>query len=160
MECENCSVKVIVTSKNIILIKRHLSYSEIQYANGFSLLVGESKRNKYSKLTYLKSTNYLENILERERILKAGYDEALFLNTDDEICEGSLTNIFFIVDDKIYTPAIYCGLLKGIVRSYIINKYNVIEGKYYLEDLYKSQGIFITNSLIGIMKVAQINNKK
>ena len=156
--CENYGVKIIVTTNNIVFSKRVISYIEKQYINGFSILVGESRRNKYSSLTYLKSINYLDNILEREKTLKAGYDEALFLNTENKICEGSLSNLFFLDQGKVYTPSIECGLLNGIVRRFIINKYNVIEGKYNLQDLYKSDGVFITNSLIGVMKVTKINN--
>lgn len=159
LRCENCGLKMIVTSNNITFTKRKISYIEKQYIDGFSLLVSDNRRNKYSSLTYLKSINYLDNILEREKTLNAGYDEALFLNTDNEISEGCVSNIFFINQGKVYTPAVECGLLNGVVRKYVINKYNAIEGKYNISDLYESDGVFITNSLMGIMKVIKINKQ-
>lgn len=158
LQAVNCAVKMIVTSNNVTFVKREISYIEKQYKDGFSLLVSDNRRNKYSSLTYLKSINYLDNILEREKTLKAGYDEALFLNTDNEICEGSVSNIFYVNKGKVYTPTVECGLLNGIVRKYIINRYNAIEGKYRLEDLYNCDGVFITNSLMGVMKIVKINN--
>lgn len=158
LQAVNCAVKMIVTSNNITFVKRDLSYTKKQYIDGFTLLVSGNRRNKYSSLTYLKSINYLDNILEREKTLKAGYNEALFLNTDNEICEGSVSNIFFVKQSKVYTPAVKCGLLNGVVRRFIIDKYNAIEGKYNAQDLYNCDGVFITNSLMGVMKIVKINN--
>lgn len=159
LHCKNCALKMIVTNNNITFTKREISYTKKQYGDGFSLLISDNRRNKYSSLTYLKSINYLDNILEREKTLKAGYDEALFLNTDDEICEGSVSNIFFVKHGKVYTPTVECGLLNGVVRKFIINKYNAIEGKYNAMDLYESDGAFITNSLMGVLKVIKINKQ-
>ena len=158
LACENCGVKIIVSDKNIVYIKREMNYKEVQYINGFSMILSESRRNKYSNLTYIKSVNYMENILERERAINLGYEECLFLNTDGEVCEGSISNVFLVRNNKIYTPSVQCGLLKGIVREWILNRYHVEEGKYTLEDLYNSDGIFITNSLMGIMGISKINS--
>lgn len=159
LNSENCGVKIIVSDKNIVFIKREISYKEEQYQKGFFLAVSNVRRNRSSILTYLKSINYMDNILEREKALKEGYDEVLFLNEEDIICEGSISNVFFIKNNTIYTPSIKCGILNGIMRQWIINRYNVIEGQYTLEQLYSSDGIFITNSLIGIMGISKINGQ-
>ena len=67
--------------------------------------------------------------------------------------------MFFIKDKKIYTPFINCGLLNGTVRKFIMNNYNVIEGEFNKEDLINSDEIFLTNSIMGVMKVSRICEK-
>jgi len=156
LKCENCGVKIIVSDKNIVFIKREINYTEELYQKGFSLAVSNVRRNKSSILTYLKSINYMDNILEREKALKEGYDEIIFLNDEEMICEGSISNIFFIRNNAIYTPSIKCGILDGIVRQWLINRYNVTEGQYSLKDLSSSDGIFITNSLMGVMGISKL----
>jgi len=163
IDCKNCALKIMVSENNIVFSKRDIPYKEEDYKRGFSLLVSEVKRNPYSHMTYLKSFNYYDNIIEREFAKSKGYDEALFLNTDNFVSEGSISNIFFIKDNVIHTPLVSCGLLDGTVRKFIIRnikKYKVIEGKYKLDALLNSDGVFITNSLLGVMKVNSINNIK
>ena len=60
---------------------------------------------------------------------------------------------------ELFTPAISCGILDGIVRKYIIENYKVNEGNYTLKDIYESEGVFLTNSLIGVIKVNKIKEK-
>lgn len=159
LQCENCVLKLIVTDKNTIYTTRKNNYTEEKYKNGFSIKISSVKRNAYSKITYLKSLNYLENILEHEKCIEDGYNEVLFFNTDDNLSEGSVSNVFFIKDKKIYTPSISCGLLDGTVRKFMMNNYNVIEGKFNEEILMNSDEIFLTNSIMGIMKVSKICGK-
>lgn len=155
----NCVLKIVVTEKNIVLTTRKVNYKLEDYIKGFSIKISESIRNSKSKLTYIKSTNYLENILEREEAIKSGYDEVVFLNENGYLSEGSMSNIFIIKNNKIFTPGINEGLLPGIIRSFIIKRYNVIEKKIALEELLDADEIFITNSILGIMRISKIENK-
>lgn len=49
--------------------------------------------------------------------LAPGVDEALFLNERDEVCEGTITNVFFDRGDGMRTPPLACGLLPGVLRE-------------------------------------------
>ncbi len=159
LRCRNCAVKIAVSEKNIIFSTREIHYEEEQYDAGFKLKVSRIRRNKYSHTVYLKSLNYGDNMLERNAALSQGFDEVLFLNNEGYAAEGSVSNLFFIKDGKICTPSVDCGLLDGIIRSWVINEYSVEEGEYTLEDILNSEGAFITNSLLGIMKVSGIDGK-
>ena len=64
-----------------------------------------------------------------------------------------------VVGDKIYTPKLFCGLLNGIVRQYIVSNYDVIEKEIDLEFLNNADEIFLTNSLFGIMPVNNLEKK-
>lgn len=159
LQCNNCVLKLMVTEKNTLFNTRKNSYTEEQYKKGFKVKISSAKRNEFSKLTYLKSLNYLENILEHEKCIDEGYNEVLFFNTDDKLAEGSVSNVFFIKNKKIYTPSKKCGLLEGTVRKFIINNFNIIEGEFSKEDLISADSIFLTNSLMGVMNVSNIYNK-
>lgn len=159
LKCEDCVLKLVVTDKNVIYSTRKNNYTEEQYKKGFSIKISTIKRNPYSKITYLKSLNYLENILEHEDCIQEGYNEVVFFNTSGKLSEGSVSNVFFIKDKKIYTPSTDCGLLNGTIRKFIINNYDIIEGEFIEEELMNSDEIFLTNSIMGIMKVSRIHNK-
>lgn len=159
LNCEDCVLKLVVTDKNVIYTTRKNNYTEEQYKKGFSIKISTVKRNPYSKITYLKSLNYLENILEHENCIEEGYNEVVFFNTNERLAEGSVSNVFFIKDKKIYTPSTDCGLLNGTVRKFIVNNYDIIEGEFNKEDLINSDEIFLTNSIMGIMKVSRVYNK-
>lgn len=158
LDCKNCALKLSVSNKNVIYSTRNISYKEEDYSKGFSVKISEMKRNPYAHNVYLKSFNYMDNIIERNIALSEGYNEVLFLNTDNYLAEGSVSNVFYIKEDKLYTPSIDCGILDGIIRAWVIQNMDVIEGKFTMKDIMECDGVFITNSLMGIMKVSRINN--
>lgn len=156
---KNKALKITVTEKNIIYSIRNIPYSLEDYNRGFSLKLSGVIRNSTSMLTYLKSTCYIENIIEKEKAKNQGFDEVIFLNEKGELTECATSNIFFIRNNKIHTPKISCGLLNGVIRMWIKNNFLVEEGCYNIDDLRNSEGIFISNSLLGIMKVSRFEDK-
>ena len=154
-----CALKLVVSEKNIIATTREIMYNDKDYQKGFNLLVSRVQRNTTSIFPYIKSTAYMENLIEREKALLDGYNDAMFLNEKNMVSECSTSNIFFVKDKKIFTPVISCGLLNGIIRNWIIKNYKVVEGEFKLDDLLSAQEVFITNSLVGIMSVYKVNNK-
>ncbi|MGL4451717.1 MAG: aminotransferase class IV [Sarcina sp.] len=153
---KDCVLKIVVSEKNIVATTRKINYKNEDYIKGFKLSISGVKRNTTSILPYIKSTSYIENLLEREKALADNKNEVLFLNEYNNIAECSTSNIFFVKDKKIFTPNVSCGLLNGIIRSWIIENYEVIEGDFTLDDLFKADEVFITNSVIGIMKVIKL----
>lgn len=159
LKCKDCILKLVITEKNIIFTTRENNYTKELYEKGFKVKISSVKRNQYSQITYLKSLNYLENILEHDKCIAEGYNETLFCNVDNNLCEGSVSNVYFVKNNTIYTPAIECGLLNGTIRKFIVNNFEVVEGKFDKEDLINSHGIFLTNSIMGVMKVSNLCGK-
>jgi len=147
----------------IIISCRPLTYTAKHYMNGFSAGVSAIKRNEYSPLARIKSLNYLDNILARRMANDKGFDEALMLNSNDFLCECSMSNIFFVKDEVLHTPALSCGVLDGItgalVKDTIAPKLNLslIEGEYLCENLICAAESFLTNSAMGIMPLVSID---
>lgn len=160
LDIKDTVLKIAVTEKNIILTKRENIYTEEMYKRGFSLKISKVLRNSTSILPRIKSTNYIENILEKKNAVKEGYDDALFFNEKGFLCETSVSNIFCIKDKKIYTPSCFNGLLNGTIRDWIIRNFEVIECDIKIDDLENMDEVFVTNSLLGIMKVKSIEKIK
>lgn len=136
---------------------------KVYIQKGIAIGISSIKRNPYSPLCYIKSLNYSENILAKEEAKSQGYDEALFLNVDNKLCEGAVSNIFWTKANVLYTPEISCGILEGITRRQVMNicstlKLDIREGSYYLSELIQADEVFVTNSLMGIMPVCRVNN--
>lgn len=153
----NCALKIILSPENIVLTTRDIPYNTSHYEKGFSLNVSNILKNETSSLPFHKWTGYLENIFIREEAVKKGFNDSILINTKGFISETSTANIFFIKNNTIHTPNINSGILNGIIRNWIISNYKVIEGNFTLDDLITSDGVFITNSLVGIIKIKKIN---
>lgn len=139
-------------------------YKENFCEQGYDICLSETKRNPHSPIPYIKSINYAENILAREKAFSQGYQESLFMNVYGKLCEGTVSNIFWIRDNLVFTPEISCGILNGITRSQVIQlckelNLELHEGSYELEKLLEAEEAFVTNSLIGIMPINRVNNK-
>ena len=157
---KNIVLKIVVTEKNIVFSTREIKYSKEDYENGFKIKLSYVLRNPTSRMTYIKSLSYNENLYEYNKANKEGFNEVVFLNIYGNIAEGATSNIFIIKDKKIYTPKISDGILPGVVRNWVIENFEVCEKHLNKKDLYSADEVFITNSVLGIMKVVQFEEKK
>lgn len=108
----------------------------------------------------LSSLDYSMSMLEAER---KGFDNALILNKENKICETASGNIFWIKNNKIYTPSTKLPLIPGTVRKKIIEAYQVIEGVFDVSELKDADEIFMTNIgtlVAGISEIGSIYKSK
>lgn len=157
---ENGVLKIIVSDENIIWQCRENNYTSDKYEKGFSAEISSVIRNETSPFTYVKSLNYGDNIIEKRCAAQKGYDEPVFVNTKGQLTEGATTNIFFIKDNRIFTPDLSCGMLNGTIRKYILDTYDVDEKIIYPHEINTFDEMFFTNSLIGIMPAYRFGEHK
>jgi len=153
-------LKIIVTPLNIIITEREIPYKDDDYRKGMSLTISKVRRNSTSRLSCIKSTCYIENIIEKENAKKLGYDDVIFLNEQGNVTETSCANIFIINNNEIFTPKSEDGLLRGIVRDKIMKEFKVTKKSITMNDLTHSEEVIITNSIMGAMSIKQINKTK
>lgn len=151
-------LKIMVSQENIIFLPRENPYQNRPAQEGAVLAFSEIRRNEHSPFTYHKTLNYGECIIENKKAKARGLDEMIFLNSKGQICEGTVSNIFFVKNGRIHTPQQTCGLLPGIVREFVMGKADVLETVIYEQDLKSFDECFITNSLMGIMAVSQLGS--
>ncbi len=150
---------------DLLLTVKENRYVPSRYEKGFRICMASGKRNPYARLTYIKSGNYLENYLEKEQALKNHFDEAIFLNTDGHLSEGTFTNLFWVKDGVVRTPAVSCGILPGILREKVIELIRGLGipleiGAFPEEELLAADEIFLTNSLMEIMPVCKLESRR
>ncbi|NPA51640.1 MAG: aminotransferase class IV [Aquificae bacterium] len=126
-----------------------------------TLTIAPFKRHSSNPLVKVKSINYESNILAKRYAQEKGFDDAIFLNENNEITETTTANIFWVKGKYLYTPSIDCGLLDGITRKIILQEarkegFTVVEGRFFIKDLKNAHYIFTTNALHGIIKVKDI----
>jgi branched-chain amino acid aminotransferase len=108
------------------------------------------------------ASNYANAALARVEALKEGYDEAIMLNNQGKIAEGSAENIFILKDDQIITPPLTAGVLEGITRDSVIqiiefNGGDVVEADLDREDLYIADEVFMTGTAAEVKSVTEID---
>lgn len=157
---KNIALKVSVSEKNIIFSTRKINYTNENYKKGFKINLSNIRRNSTSNLNNVKSLNYTENIIEKEKSKLLGFDEPIFINERNELCEGATTNIFLVKNNIIKTPKVKCGLLDGIIRKYLMKNFNIEECILTIEDLKNSDEIILTNSLLELIWVSEFEERK
>ncbi len=109
-------------------------------------------RNEKGALTGIKTTSYGENVVALKYAKERGAGEALFSNTAGQLCEGTGTNIFLVLDGVLVTPPLASGCLAGVTRSVLLDicKKEGIpaeERDIPIEDLKRASEAFLTSTL-------------
>ena len=151
--------KLILTQENLILQNRPNPYGPERYDRGFVMDFSAVVRNDTSPLVGHKTMNYGDCILEHRAAAAAGMDERIFLNTRGQLAEGTVSNLFLVSGGRLYTPALSCGLLPGVLRDYLCRSQTVEETELYPRQLGEFQECFVTNSLMGIMPVRKLGER-
>ena len=98
-----------------------VGYSPIQPAPATTRVVTVPwTRNENSATAGLKTTSYAENVVALARAQAAGASEALFANTRGHLCEGTGSNVFYVVDGELRAPTLDSGCLAGVTRALVL----------------------------------------
>lgn len=127
-------------------------------AKAVSLFVSSIHRNETSPLSRIKSINYGDSFLGVTQARQKGYDDALFMNTQSRVCCGTTSNIMAVIKSKLTTPPLTDGVLNGITRKILLDKYDGAEKSLSVEELKMAECVFLTNSVRHITPISQIDD--
>jgi branched-chain amino acid aminotransferase group I len=135
-----------------------------KYEMGFKAAISFLRRNSQSPLSRLKSTCYMENVLARTAARAAGYDEAIFLNEQGYLAEGSTTNVFLVSHGELITPCFESGVLPGITRDAVLeiartSHIKATERWVELNELTEAGEAFLTNSILELVPLASVEGR-
>lgn len=153
------SPTVVVMAKPLVPPASHL------YEAGVNVIVASTKRNLPSALSpRIKSTNFLNNIQAKREAIAAGAFESILLNWEQHVTECTVSNVFFVTDGTLRTSALECGVLDGITRMIAIRlagelRIPVEEGHYTVDQLYRADECFLTNTSMEIMPVTSVDRR-
>jgi branched-chain amino acid aminotransferase group I len=152
------SPTVLITARNLVPLPPE------KYETGFEAAVSFLRRNSQSPLSRLKSTCYMENVLARMTARAAGYDEAIFLNEQGYLAEGSTTNVFLVSHGELITPCFESGVLPGITRDAVLeiartSNIKATERWVQLNELVEAEEAFLTNSVLELMPLVSVEGR-
>lgn len=106
----------------------------------------QDEKFKFKFLPRLDFSQYL--------IPNSEYDEVIWTNEKDEICEGSFTNVFFEDDaGQFHTPYLEANILDGVMRAKAIKATGAIERSIKADELSSFKKVFLTNAMVGLKEV-------
>ena len=148
----------------LVIAAKYTPYADELYQRGFRAIVSSIRRNSQSPVLAMKTTNYMESLLARQEAKAAGVDEALFLNEKGQLTEASTSNIFLVSKNVLKTPRQESGILPGITRDVILELASqmgiiALEADILLEEIMEADEAFLTNSVLEIMSVTELNGK-
>jgi branched-chain amino acid aminotransferase len=116
-------------------------------------------RNERTPLAGVKIISYAENALALARARERHADEALFANTQGNLCEGSGSNVFVAVDGVLYTPPLSAGCLAGVTRELVCDVVDVVEADLPFDVLGRCDELFLTSSTRDVHPVSHIDDR-
>jgi len=109
---------------------------------------------------------YTTSILAKTEAVSANFDEAILLNFDGTVSEGSGENLFMVINNEIITPTETDNCLLGITRDSVIEiaqkelGIKVIERKIHRSELYLADEVFLTGTAAHVTSVGSLDNRK
>lgn len=149
----------------VIVAKPFKDYPAEQYENGVSAAIVQTRRNHPLALNpAIKSTNFLNNILAKIESLKAGAYEGIMLNWEGYVAEGTISNIFLVKKNVLFTPHVDTGILEGVTRAlvlYLARKQRIQTKEAMLrpKDCYDADECFLTNTTVEVLPVASVDGR-
>lgn len=151
----------------LIIIASPLNMSDEQaQTEGIRTIISSTRRIPADCLDpRIKSLNYLNAILARIEANNAGVQEAIMLNQQGYVTEGSVDNIFIVRDAELYTTPSIDGSLAGITRDQILKIANESGIKTHIEtlaayDIYAADECFLTGTGAELIPVNEVDGRK
>ncbi|RJQ52831.1 MAG: branched-chain amino acid aminotransferase [Actinobacteria bacterium] len=88
--------------------------------SGVDVIVGSHRVNERSLTAGVKTIGYAAHILAKREAMEAGAYEALILDCEGHVVEGSMSNVFALVEGKLLTPPLELGPLPGVTRHLVL----------------------------------------
>lgn len=129
-------------------------------------VVSSTRRNAVTALNpMIKSLNYLNNVLARIEAIKADVDEAIMLNQNGTVSEGTGDNVFIVKDGEIVTPPPTAGILLGVTREAVIalareEGITVKEKDFTVHELYNADEAFLSGTAAEIVPLVEVDGKQ
>jgi branched-chain amino acid aminotransferase len=118
-------------------------------------------RNERGVLAGLKTTSYADNVIALAHAEAHGGDEAVFANTQDNLCEGTGTNVFVVIDGRLVTPPLTAGCLAGVTRELLLEICpSIEEADVPMSAFATVEEAFLTSSTRDVQPIASIDGRK
>lgn len=133
-------------------------------SNGLDLCVYDAVKKPIDILSNIKHNNFLIYSLAARFAQSKKCNDAIVLNQEENICDTTIANIFWIKDGRIFTNPLADGPIAGVLRQQLFKhlsslKYEIVEKSCTIDELKDADEVFITNVIRGCRWVKQIGDK-
>lgn len=131
---------------------------------GINVCLCQQRLSRNPSLAGIKHCNRLEQVLARNEWHNADIQEGLMLDDSDAVIEGTMSNLFLIKDNQLFTPNLTFSGVEGIMKELVIGiakkrQIDTITARLTVADVNSADGIFVTNSIIGIWPINQLEQR-
>ena len=121
-------------------------------------------RNERGAVSGLKTTSYAENALMIEHAYARGASESVMPNTRGELCEGTGSNIFYVVGERLITPTLTAGPLAGVTRALVLQwcagELDVVEEDAPIEVLQTADEVILVGTTRDVQAIAKVDDRE
>lgn len=125
----------------------------------FKLTISPHNLNTTSPLVGIKSCNYLEPLMSLEEANNRGFHEAVRLNERGEVASTCMANVFWLNDEKLFTPSLKTGCLAGTTREFVLENLECEEVVSGIDAVGDADAIFLTSAGLGVVEVADFEGR-
>lgn len=148
----------------VIHTKPLVAYPASLYKTGVSLNTSPIRRSITCPISTHKTLNYLTNYLMKKEAAEKGVHDSILLNTEGHVAECAVSNIFLVEKGTVITSSLKANILPGITRKIVLelckeNGIHASEELFGLERILGADEVFLTNSLMEVMPVSQIDGR-
>ena len=110
----------------------------------------------------VKSTSYAVNMAAEAEARRRGAEEAIFVDGEGIVLEGTVTNVWWRTGETLHTPALELGILAGVTRAALLELapragYDVVEGTYPLQSLLEADEAFTSSSIREVLPLVEVD---
>jgi branched-chain amino acid aminotransferase len=128
--------------------------------NGLVVGIAEGVKKSADSLSKLKSSNALVYAMAARQAKEHKWNDALVLNTEGNVIESAIANIFWIKDGLLFTPPLSEGCVAGVMRRHLLQTMaNIAEVPLTIAALMDADEVFLTNAIKTVKWVGRIENK-
>ncbi|MFH0802881.1 MAG: branched-chain-amino-acid transaminase [bacterium] len=149
----------------IVIVDNISLFPAESYDKGVRVVTAATRKHAPATLSpRIKSLNYLNNIMAKLEAIHAGVSEAVMLNAEGYVTEGTGDNIFIMSEGILKTPPVFVGLLDGVTRNVVLKLAEELgipteEAKLTMHDLYTADEVFLTGTAAELVPVVEIDGR-
>lgn len=117
-------------------------------------------RNERGALAGLKTTSYAENVVALAEAKRRGASEAIFANLAGNLCEGTGSNVFYVVDGELRTPTLASGCLAGVTRALVLEWFGGTEVDEPIEVVERASEVFLVSTTRDVQAVSRWDDRE
>ncbi|HZM01760.1 MAG TPA: aminotransferase class IV [Candidatus Saccharimonadales bacterium] len=148
------------TQPAVVMTLHALQALDGKSAPRWRVITSSFRLPSHDPLANFKTANKLIQVLARAEADAVQAQEAILLNTEGQLAEGTTSNLFWITKDAICTPPLAAGALPGVTRAVMMELFPCRERAAGLDELRRADGAFLTMTSMGVVEIESLDGRK